>query len=157
MDQRMLMRAVERESGNFHGELSSVAIHHMVGADHEAAGGGQGSATGIFIAFTWFENGLIADDSLALDFLNSPLGVGDPPVTRPELDGALPLITDGNMIGPDIASVFRHGFFFKKGRLHADCDVICRFMIQHILFLQQKSRNRKGFRLFKIVIVIIRR
>ena len=96
------LRAVEAEGGDCGVEgFAGDGGDHVVGADHEAGGGLERGAGGVFEALAGLEEGLLADDAVALDDLEASAGVGDAPGAAEELHGFGAVVLDADLVGPD--------------------------------------------------------
>src|SRR5215469_6629104 len=57
----LLMRAVERKSGNLNREAFAAPRLHLISADHDAGRGRQRCAAGVLEGFARTQNGLLTD------------------------------------------------------------------------------------------------
>ena len=96
-------RAVEREGRNVYLEPFAVLAHHLVAAGHEAGGRRQRRAAGIGEALARLQHGLLADNAGAAHLLGAAERIGDSPIARNQLHGAIALIGDLDVIRPEIA------------------------------------------------------
>src|SRR5665213_3795301 len=92
---------VERKRRYVDFEPLAALAHHLVAAGHESRRGRQRHAAGIFEVLAWLEHRLLADHAFAADFLLATRGVGDDPVSRPQLNRLLAGIGDDDGVGPE--------------------------------------------------------
>src|SRR3954453_14933776 len=73
----LLVGAVQRKRRHVDLKALAALADHLIAAGHEARGGRQRPARGVFEALAGREPRLLADHAPAADFLLAPGGVGD--------------------------------------------------------------------------------
>src|SRR5882757_7487193 len=119
----LAFRAVQRERRHVDFKAFAALVDHLVAAGHEAGGGRQRHAGGVFEALAGREHGLFADHAFAADFLLAPGCVGDDPMPGAELHGLGAGIDDHDRVGPEILAFLGRRAFGHEVRLGGNFDL----------------------------------
>ncbi|OFU95664.1 hypothetical protein HMPREF3114_10195 [Stenotrophomonas sp. HMSC10F07] len=88
----------------------------MIGPQHDT-----GRVTEVF---TGAQPRLLADHPVAIDMLDTAIGIGDAPVACDQACGDPPLVVDADRVGERKATVFRRGLIVEEARRDFDGDGI---------------------------------
>ena len=106
------------ELGDVDFERHAVLAHAMVGAAHGANRGRKRAAAGVLEAFARLQQGLLAHDSQAPDFLLLLVAVGDDPVTADQLGGFGSGVGDADGVRKDVLPLGRVGLIGQVAGLY---------------------------------------
>jgi len=100
-------QCVEHKDGDISVKFLSIFGHAKQAAMHGPGGRAQARAAGVFKRLSWFEQGLLADNAQAFDFLGVPVGIVHIPGARNNLRCNVPGIGNRDGVSKDEHAVVR--------------------------------------------------
>src|SRR5687767_9594875 len=122
--------------------MRPVLGDHLVAPAHRADGGGDGGAARVLERLSGLHERLLADHTLAFDFLYFVVRVRDDPVPAEEARGGLSGIGDRNRIGKDVAALLRVRLIGDENHARGNLDVV--FLRWHGAIPARIERAGKG-------------
>jgi hypothetical protein len=123
----------EREGRDLDIELLVILVGHLVGAVHGPERSCEGTARRVLKISARRQNGLIANDTGALDFFHFSHAVGDDPMAADELDRVAAFVRDADRVEKKPQILIRSGAARVILRMDADADVFgCGFGGRHL-------------------------
>src|SRR5258706_5387295 len=95
----------------------------MIISDHESGRRLQWRAAGVFISAAGRDYRLLADHAVPAHLANTAARIGDPPITREQLDREFTLILDRHVVRPQETTLLRLGLVLEEIGLHRNADV----------------------------------
>jgi len=119
-----MAQGIEHKHGDVHLKALTVFGHEEIAAMHGAGGRAQAGAAGVFKSFSWPQQGLLANDTQALDALGVAMRIIHIPLARNQLGGHLAGVADGHGVGERIEPLLRIGLFGKVAGLNFNVNLI---------------------------------
>ena len=119
-----MAQGIEHKHGDVHLKALTVFGHEEIAAMHGAGGRAQAGAAGVFKSFSWPQQGLLANDTQALDALGVAMRIIHIPLAGNQLGGDFASIADSHGVGECIKPLLRIGLFSQVSRLNFNMNLI---------------------------------